>query len=219
LVLRGAIGDLYYNSWRFLGANLAVGGLLVVIALAAVGSAWLLALLPLAAVPAAGTMRMATTLIRDGHADFGDFAEVVRHPRRVLIVGVVQSLVFLVLIADVRLGAFIGSFLGLLLTVGALYGLAIGWAYAAAAWTLMLDPARDDDPLAARLRLAAIVLLAHPIRVGGFLLLTGLLLALTALLIAPFLTFTIALAWLAIARYVLPVADRIEGRATMVVDS
>ena len=62
-------------------------------------------------------------------------------------------------------------------------------------------------PISARLRLAAVILLAHPIRVGGYLLLVGLVLALSALAIAPFLTFTVALAWLAVAHFVLPVAD------------
>lgn len=74
-------------------------------------------------------------------------------------------------------------------------------------------------PISARLRLAAVVLLAHPIRVGGYLLLVGLVLTLSAIAIAPFLTFTVALAWPAIAHFVLPVADRIEGRQTRVVEA
>ena len=213
--LREAVSDLYYNSWRFLGANVLLGGSLILILLAAVESAWLLALLPLVAVPAAGTMRMATTLVRDGHADFGDFLAIVRRPSMVLALGLAQSLVFLVLVVDLQLGAAIGSTLGVLLTVSALYGLVIGWAYAAVAWVLLLDPERDAEPVSGRLRLAAVILVAHPIRVGGVLLLAGALLGVAALAIAPFLTFAVALVWLALARFVLPVADRIEGRATL----
>lgn len=217
-VLREAIGDLYYNSFRFLGANMLLGASLIVILLAAVGSAWLLALLPLAAVPAAGTMRMATSLVRHRHADFGDFTDVVRRPGMVLGLGLAQGVVALVLVIDLWLGGAIGGAFGVLLSVSALYGLLIGWTYAAVAWTLSLDPERDDMPISARLRLAAVILLAHPIRVGGYLLLVGLVLALSALAIAPFLTFTVALAWLAVAHFVLPVADRIEGRATRIVE-
>jgi hypothetical protein len=217
-VLREAVSDLYYNSWRFLGANMLVGLLLIIVVLAAVGSTWLLALLPLASVPAAGTMRMATCLVRDGHVDFGDFVDVVRRPAMALVVGYLQGLIVLILVVDLWIGSVVGEVFGMVLTLSAAYGLLILWAYAAAAWTLLLDPERDGDPIPARLRLAGVVLVAHPIRVGGYLLLVGLVLGLSALAIAPFLTFTLALAWLAIARFVLPVADRVEGRATMVVD-
>lgn len=218
-MLREAVSDLYYNSFRFLGANMLLGVTVIVILLAAVGSAWLLALLPLAAVPAAGTMRMATSLVRHRHVDFGDFKDVVRHPGRVLGLGIAQGVVALVLVVDLWLGGAISGAFGVLLSVSALYGLLIGWAYAAVAWTLVLDPERDDVPLPARLRLAAVILLAHPVRVGGYLLLVGLALALSAVAIAPFLTFTVALAWLAIAHYVLPAADRIEGRHTRIVET
>lgn len=217
-VLREAVSDLYYNSFRFLGANMLLGATLIVILLAAVGSAWLVALLPLAAVPAAGTMRMATCLVRRRHADFGDFTGVVRRPGTVLALALGQGVVALVLVVDLWLGGAIGGALGVLLSVSALYGLLIGWAYAAVTWTLVLDPERDGEPISSRLRLAAIILVAHPIRVGGFLLMVGLVLAVSGLAIAPLLTFTVALAWLAIAHFVLPVADRIEGRLTRVLD-
>ncbi|HSK94642.1 MAG TPA: hypothetical protein VLA76_11360 [Candidatus Angelobacter sp.] len=217
-VLREAVSDLYYNSFRFLGANMLLGVTLIAILLASVGSAWLLALLPLAAVPAAGTMRMATCMVRRRHADFGDFTEIVRSPGAVLALGLAQGVVTLVLVVDLWLGGAIGGWLGVLLSVSAVYGLLIGWAYAAVAWTLVLDPERDDDPISARLRLAAMILVAHPIRVGGYLLVVGLVLALSGLAIAPILTFTVALAWLAIAHFVLPVADRIEGRPTRVIE-
>ena len=217
-VLREAVGDLYYNSWRFLGANMLLGLMLIVIVLAAVGSAWALVLLPLAAVPAAGMMRMAAVLVRHGHADFSDVTDLIRRPWVALSIGTAQMLVALMLMVDMQLGAAIGSTVGLLLMITALYGLLIGWAYAAVAWPLLMDPERDGDPIAARLRLAALVLIAHPIRVGGFLLLVGVVLAASAVAIAPFLTFSVALAWLVIARFVLPVADRIEGRRTLPVE-
>jgi len=214
-VLRDAVSDLYYNSWRFFGANVLLGVVLIVIVLAAVGSAWALVLLPLGAVPAAGIMRMATVLVRDGRVDFGDAMSVMRRPWMALAVGTAQVALALVLVVDMRLGAAIGASIGLVLSVSALYGLLIGWAYAAVAWPLLLDPERDAEPIAARLKLAGLVLLAHPIRVGGLLVAIGLLLAISALAIAPVVTFTVALAWLVIARFVLPVADRIEGRRTL----
>ena len=217
-MLRDAAGDLGYNSWRFVGANLLVGGLLLVIGLGAVATPLTLLVAPILVPPAAGMMRMATRLVRDGHADFGDLTEVVRHPGRVLVVGSAQLLVTVVLVADVLIGGGIAGWIGTLLLVSALYGLLIGWAYVAVLWPLLLDPERDGVPLRAHLRLALVVLVAHPIRVGGVLLLVGILLLISGLLIMPILTFTLALAWLVIARYVLPVADRIEGRATRTTD-
>ncbi|MDQ2673252.1 MAG: hypothetical protein M3Y40_01210 [Chloroflexota bacterium] len=215
-VVRGAVSDLYYNSWRFLGANILLGLTLILIVLAAVGSPWALGLLPIAAVPAAGMMRMATVLVRDGHADFSDVTAVLRRPWTALAVGTVQSAIALVLVVDMWLGAAIGSFTGALLSVSAVYGLVIWWAFAAVAWPLLLDPERQGVPIARRLRLAAVVLVAHPFRVGVVLVLVGAALALSLLMIAPFVTFAAALGWLMIARFVLPVADRIEGRRTLV---
>lgn len=214
-VVREAVSDFYYNSWRFLVANVLVGVLLLAIVLLSFGTPLVLVVLPLVAVPAAGIMRMATRLVRDGHTAFADFVEVVRSPGRALAMGTIQLLLAVVLAADFLIGASIGSFLGTLIVVSALYGLAIGWCYAAVAWTLLLDPERDADRLPHRLRLAFVVLVAHPIRVGVPLLALGIIVLVSAVAIAPLVTFVIALAWLTIARFVLPIADRIEGRRTM----
>jgi hypothetical protein len=216
--LRGAVEDFYYNSWRFLGANLVVGTLIVVILLGTMGSVVTLVLLPLVAVPIAGIMRMATRLVRDGHTDFGDFMEVIRHPAHALVLGTMQSLVVLVLVIDLLVASAWGSWLGTFFLVSALYGFVLLWAYAAVAWPLVLDPERDGEPLRARLRLAAMVLLAHPIRMLTFVAVLGILLLIAGILIAPLLTFAIGLLWLAIARYVLPVADRVEQRPTELVE-
>jgi hypothetical protein len=43
-------------------------------------------------------------------------------------------------------------------------------------------------------------------------LLLGALLAVSAVAVAPLVTISVAFAWLVAARYVLPLADRLEGR-------
>lgn len=217
-LLPAAGSDFYYNSWRFLGANLVVGAGMVLVVLVWVATPLALLLLVPLALPVAGMMRMATVLVRGGHTDFGEVTSVLRSPVRILGLAAAQLLVVGVLVADAVIGASLAGWFGTFLTVSAIYGLAIVWAYASVAWPLLLDPERDGDSIRQRLRLAAIVLLAHPVRVGGVLLLIGLLLGLATVAIAPVLTFALALAWLAIARYVLPVADRLEGRATHVAD-
>ena len=217
-MLREALSDFFYNSWRFLGANLLLGTLMVLVILAAVASpVALLAVLALVPV-AAGMMRMATRLIRDGHTDFSDFTEVVRRPWRILALGALQLVVTAVLVADMSIAAAWQSWPGTFLVVSAGYGLLVLWAFALVAWPLLLDPERESDGVRKRLRLAFVVLLAYPMRIALFALLIGALLVFATLAIAPIITFAIGLAWLAIARYVLPIADRVEGRETLVVD-
>lgn len=216
--LRDAASDFYFNSWRFLGANFLMGALLLLILFAAIATPWALLLVALLVPPAAGTMRMATRLIRDGHADLGDFADAMRRPWPNLALGLAQLAVIGVLVVDVAIAGSWQSWTGTFLAASAAYGLLVLWAYALVAWPLLLDPARDAEPVRSRLRLAVVVLLAHPVRLGLLALGAAGFLLVAAIFIAPIITFAIGLAWLAIARYVLPIADRVEGRETLVVD-
>jgi uncharacterized membrane protein YesL len=218
-VLREATSDFYFNSWRFLGANILIGALMVGILIASAWHPAALLLVTLLVLPAVGTMRMATRLVRDFHTDLGDFADSVRRPWPLLGVGLAQLAVIVVLVGDILIAAAWRSWAGTLLLVGAGYGLLALWTYAVVAWPLLLDPERDGEPLGARLRLAFVIVLVHPVRIGLFGLLIGAVLAISTALVAPILTFAVGVTWLAIARFVLPVADRIEGRATMEVDS
>jgi len=217
-VLREAASDFYFHSWQFLGANLVLGALGLGFLIGSLASPWGLPLVVLLVLPTAGIMRMATRLNRDFHTDLGDFAEVVRRPWPILGVGLVQLAITVVLLVDILIAAAWRSWPGTLLLVGALYALLLLWVYALVAWPLLLDPERDADGVRSRLRLALVVLVAYPVRFGLFALLMGALLMLATVAIAPIITFAVGLVWLAIARYVLPVADRIEGRETLVVD-
>lgn len=217
-VLREAVSDFFYNSWRFLAANLILGLVLVLTGLTSVASPVALLLVLLAVPVAAGMMRMATRLIRDGHTDFGDFTEILRRPWRVLALGAAQLAVTAVLVADISIASAWQSWPGTFLAVSAGYGLAVLWAFALVAWPLLLDPERDIEGVRPRLRTAFVVMVAHPLRIVLFALLMGGLLLVATVAIAPIITFAVGLAWLAIARYVLPIADRIEGRETLLVD-
>jgi uncharacterized membrane protein YesL len=208
--LRRAAVDLYYNAWPFLGANVAIG----LILLAAFYGSVLIGpwLLLVAVVPAAGTMRMATRLQRVGHTDLGDFAEVFRGRGRILLLGVAQLAIGVVLAIDIAVALAWGSWIGTILLVGAAYGIAVLWAAAVVAWPILLDPARDALPIRARLRLAFIVVLLEPRRVAGVAIAGGLVLAVSTVLIAPILTFSVAFVWLLLAGYALPLADAVEAR-------
>jgi uncharacterized membrane protein YesL len=211
--LRRAAVDFYYNAWPFLGANVALG---LVLLAAFYGSVligpWLLLLVAVAVIPAAGTMRMATRLQRVGHTDLGDFAEVFHGRGRILLLGVAQLAIGVVLAIDIAVALAWGSWIGTILLVGAAYGIAVLWAVAVVAWPILLDPARDALPVRARLRLAFIVLLLEPRRVAGLAIAAGLVLAVSTVLIAPILTFSVAFVWLLLAGYALPLADGVEAR-------
>jgi len=211
--LRAAAVDFYYNAWPFLGANVAIGILLLA---AFYGSGligpWFLLLIGFAVVPAAGTMRMATRLRRYGHTDLGDFAEVFRGRGPILLLGLAQLAITLVLAIDVAIALAWGSWIGTILLVGAIYGLAMLWAVAVIAWPIVLDPAHDSMPIRARLRLAVVVVFLEPRRVAGLALVAGLVLLVSTLLIAPILTFSVAFVWLMLAGYALPLADAVEAR-------
>ena len=210
--LRGAAGDFYFNGWSFLAANVAVG----VVLLAAVYAAlyigpWLVLLVAGAIVPVAGTMRMASRLRRDGHADLGDAAEVRRHGRALLL-GMAELAVFVVLVADIAISLAWGSWIGAILLIGAIYGVVALWALSVVAWPILLDPERDAAPIRDRLRLAAAVLFLSPRRVAGLALVSALILAVSTVLVAPLLTIAVSFVCLLCAGVALPLADEVEAR-------
>lgn len=209
--VRNAAIDFYFNGWSFLGANVAIGAVLLSALYAALFvSPWLIGLATLAVLPAAGTMRMATRLRRDGHTDLGDFAEVFRGHWRVLLLGVAQVVIGVVLIVDVAIALAWGSWIGTFLLVGAAYGIALLWAMAVVAWPILLDPVRDAIPIRRRLRLAVLVALHKPRRIAALAVASGVVLLAATVLVAPILTVAVSLTWLTIGGYVLPLADELE---------
>ena len=209
---REAVVDFFYNGWAFLGANVAVGMVLLAAFYGALYvSPWLLLLAGAVVVPVAGTMRMATRLRRDGHTDLGDFGEVRGHGR-VLLVGLAELAILVVLAVDVAIGLASGSWFGVVLLAGAAYGFAAIWALSVSAWPVLLDPVRDGAPIRSRLRLATLVLFVHPWRVGGIALVSAIVVVVSTVLVAPILTIAVSFICLLGARAVLPLSDEVEAR-------
>jgi hypothetical protein len=204
---------------RFLPANIIFGVILILLLLSITSTAVAWALAVALVLPAAGCMRLATTLLREGHTDFGEFISVLRRPWLVLGLGLAQVAALLVLSVDVTVGITSGSFIGGVLSVSALWGLTIGWTFAVVAWPIVMDPLRDAESLRTRLRLASLLLLAHPLRMGGLALVLGAFLFVSTIAIAAIVTVSLAFALLVAARYVLPAADRLEGRATETIET
>ena len=76
---------------------------------------------------------------------------------------------------------------------------------------MLVDPARSDRPVRARLGLAARVLLADPIRFGALGVAAGVILLVSTILTAAVLTISVAFLALVACRSALPVADRLEA--------
>ena len=114
------------------------------------------------------------------------------------------------------------------LITGLALGTPLGWALATvAAWTLLAtatlllagwpiltDPARQETPARMRLRLAALLVLAHPARLATLAALEGAIFAVSTVFFALLVTVGVAYGALVAVRAVLPAADRLEVRLT-----
>ena len=212
-VLRVAAEDLYYHGVRLVPANLLWGITLLVFVNLASGSVLGLVLLVVMVPLTTGLMGLATILVRDRSLAMGDLVRSIRsHFVQRFALGIAQVTVLVVAVVDLLIGLQLGGMLGVLLSAFAFYSLIGIWVVAVAAWPIVMDPVREDEPLRARLRLAIILVLAHPVRIGVLALVLAAILAVGTVFAAAIITFVAVYAALVAAHYVLPAADRLEGR-------
>ena len=201
-------------------ANAICGVMLLVVLLAAL--AWLpaIVLLVVLALPVAGMFRMAALIERGDAVALSDFVQAMRRfARPALILGGASTVAGLVFTANVIIGLTEGGLSGGIFAMLALYadiGLAM---YLLAAWPLVVDPLRETEALSRRLRLAFYVVVTRAGRMLGLTLLIGVILAVSTVLFAALLTISVAFVCLVATRYVLPAADRLEGRPTLPIPS
>jgi hypothetical protein len=211
--VRAALADLYYHSWRLVPANVvwAVVAILVGFAIVFIPVGFLA--LPVLALPTAGIFRMATRIARGRAVSFGDSLDAWRTDRgTTLLLGGGLSIVAVVLAINVTTGLLSGEVLGWAFATLAFWGLVAAWLYAWAAWPVVTDPARARWPATDRLRLAGLLVLAHPLRIGALGLLLAVFLALSTVAIVALLTVSVAVSAVVSARFVLPAADRLDAR-------
>lgn len=218
--LRAAAVDLYFNSWRLVPANAIWGALLLLVVAASVywlfGAALLLMML---AIPTAGIYRLAALIARGDTSAFSDaVAAYRRYLRPALVLGLTGIIGTTIFGINILTGVLtLGGPLGWAIATAAAWGLVILWAWLLCLWPLVVDPRREGVSLRKQMRLAALLVLAFPLRIGGLLTGTALLLALSTVLFAALITVAVAFCALLGCRYVLPAADRLEGRATVLV--
>jgi uncharacterized membrane protein YesL len=218
-VLKVAGEDLYYHGVRLVPANVVWGvGLLITASLVVrtvLGLAFVIVMIPLTFA----LMGMAAILVRERSLVMGDFVRPIRtHFLQRFALGVAQVGLLVVAAGDLTIGLQLGGIFGAVLTMVALYTVIGVWIYAVVAWPLVMDPAREDESLRSRLRLALILALAHPVRIGALALVLAVLVSVATVLAAAIITFAAAYAALVAAHYVLPAADRLEGREAVDAD-
>jgi hypothetical protein len=211
--IRLAAQDGYYNSWRLLPANVVWSVVAITIAGLTLAAPPAILLLPLLALPTAGLFRVTTRIARGESVSFWDAVDAWRTelgPTLVAGAGLLGMVV--VLGSNVLSGLTSNSPLGWGLATLAGWGLLATWLFAWTLWPILVDPARHDRPAIERARLAGLLVIAHPGRVGMLGVVLAVLLAVSAIAIVALITVSVAFSALIASRFVLPAADWLEAR-------
>lgn len=199
-------------------ANIVWG--VVLLGVMAAALTWLPAILLLVvlALPVAGIFRMAALLTRGAPVGFGDFITGVRRfAIPALALGLASLVVGAILTANIGLGLAQGTIVGGVFAVLALYADVALAIYLVAAWPILVDPVHETMTVRGRLRLAFLVLATRSGRMLGLTLVILAIAIVSTVLFAALVTISIAYISLVAAHYVLPAADRIEGRPTLLI--
>jgi hypothetical protein len=210
---RAAAFDFYYQSIRLVPANILWGIAFLAVLVVVMSSGPIVTLLvcPLLAIPYVGVVRLAALTARGRDVVASDIWRAYRDfGLQALCIGIVVTLGIALLGSNVVVGATAGSLIGWAFATLAGSGLVAVWVAGFPLWVLMVDPERADRPLAHRLRLAVLLVLAAPGRLALLALLLAIVLFVSTIAFAALLTVSVSYASLVTARYVLPLADRLE---------
>jgi hypothetical protein len=213
--LRAGASDLFYHSWRIVPANLVFGaGLVLVLWIWATAGPLVAALVsvPLA-FPLAGLFRLGAMATRGRDVNLSDVLDPARaEPVPILLTGIGFAFATLVLVTNLVGGLLVGGVVAWTISTAAFWGLAAVVALGFALWPIAVDPDRAAMPWRARARLAGLLVLAHPGRMGALTLVLVVVLAASTVIVAAVLTVSVGFAALVACRYVLPAADRLEAQ-------
>ena len=210
---RQAAVDFYFNSLRFVPANVAWALGLLVVLFAAVQWAPAIVLVVLLAAPLAGIHRMAALLARGEAASIGDFVDGARRFGLPAIgVAAAIAVVALVLATNLVTGFASGDPLGWFLGATALWGLVALAMFNVAIWPALVDPNHDEAPLRRRVQLAGLVLIGRP---GRLFLVTASIVAIlvaSTVLLGAIVLVGISYSSILATRWVMPALDELEAR-------
>jgi len=210
--VRLALQDAYYHSWRLVPANVVW----TVVAIAVLGAAAItplaLVLVPLLALPTAGIFRVTTRIVRGEAVSFWDAIDAWRiGVPTTVVAGVAIAAGATILLTNVVTGLASDGPLGWGLATLGIWGLVALWLFAWTFWPILLDPQRAERPAVERARLAALLVLAHPVRTGVLAAFLAGFLAVSTVAIVALATISVSFGALIASRFVLPAADRLEG--------
>jgi hypothetical protein len=213
--VRAAAVDFYYHSIRLVPANVAWGVPFTMALWLAFGGAIVPAICIAATlgVPTAGIFRLATLAARGEDVNLSDaFAAWRAYFVPALVGGVALTVAATVFATNVATGVGIGSPPGWALATLAGWGLLATWTFSLAFWPLLVDPARHHLSSIARAKLAALLVIAFPGRLGALATVSAILAIISTVAFAAIVTVSVAFIALITARYCLPAADRLEAR-------
>jgi hypothetical protein len=171
--------------------------------------------LVLLSLPTAGIFRLAALIARDRPVGLIDSLSAWRQfGRRALAVGAAIALIVVVLAVNTLVGATSLNVVGWAFATAAAWGLVIVASAAFALWPLLLDPLREDQSLRSLMTLAGAVVFSAPLRYALLMALVAIILIASTVAFAALISVSVSFVALLTARYVLPAADRLEGRAT-----
>jgi len=210
---RQAATDLYFNSLRFVPANVlfALGVLAVLFATALWPPAIVLTLA--LAAPLAGIHRMAALLARGEAASIGDFVDGVRRfGLRATGIAALLAILVAVLVTNVITGFESGGPIGWFLGATALWGLVAVAMFAVAIWPVLVDPRHEAAALRRRVQLAGLVLIGRPGRLFLVTLAIAAILVGSTALLGAIVLVGVSFSSLLATRWVLPAVDELESR-------
>jgi len=204
---------LYFNSLRFVPANLAWTIVVLAVLFAAINWPPAVLLGVLVAVPIVGMHRMAALLTRGEPTSISDFLDGMRR-FGLAAAGITAGVAILgvVLVTNVVTGFGSSSPLGWFVGATALWGLVAMAMAVVAIWPVLVDPRREDRPLRRRLQLAGLVVIGRPGRLFVLTLLIAAILVVSTALLGVIVLVGVAYASLLATRWVLPTADDLEAR-------
>jgi hypothetical protein len=213
--MRAAAGDFYYNSLRLVVANVVWGvAFFIIVALwASVGPIALL-LVALLAIPWLGVVRIAALIARADDVVMSDaFGAYRRWLGPALAGGFGFVLATFALVTNLAIGLQFGGVAGWAFAALSLWCLVVTWLVALSFWPLLVDPRREDVGARRKLRVAATLAVAYPLRMAVLGLVAAVISVVSTVAIAAIVTVSVAYVALMSSRFVLVAADRLEGRA------
>ena len=211
--VRQAAGDLYFNSWRLVPANLLWTAVLLLVLFLGLAYVPFFAAVAALAIPTAGIHRLAALIARGEPATFSDVVDGMRrHALAAAIVGLAAVGLAIVFTTNVVLGLQAGGVAGWSLATFAAYGDLALAMFLVAFWPVLTDPRREDLSIKRRITLAGLVVIGAPGRMLALTLSIMLLLVASTVVVGAIALVGIAFVSLLATRYVLPLLDHIEAR-------